>query len=299
MTDGRRLWRQRCDGDAQAVDEFDGVVYSGFHESCENNGTIRLTANDAATGARDRAFMPAFDRYWGVLAIDAAHSALAIAGDFTSVGGVPAQGFALFPSTSSPTTTTTTTTIAGPITTLPPTTTTTGPQPPSVGTFPVEMGSSWRYHDGTADVASTWDEPSFVDASWPAGPGELGYGDGDEATVLSFGPDARHKPITTYFRRTIAVAAVPAALRLELTADDGALVSINGVEVLRDNLPSGPITATTLAAANRGGPAESRPRRFTVPAGALRPGTNVITVEVHQDAPNSSDLSFDLAVGPA
>lgn len=102
LSDGQRQWQQRCDGDAQAIDELDGIVYTGFHEGCEGDTTIRLTANDASTGTRDRTFVPAFDRFWGVQAIDAAPTALAIAGDFTSVGGVAAQGFALFPPTTAP-----------------------------------------------------------------------------------------------------------------------------------------------------------------------------------------------------
>lgn len=309
LADGRRLWRQRCDGDGQAVDELDGTVYSGFHEGCERDGTIRLTANDATTGVRDNGFGPAFDRFWGVFAIDAAPSALAIAGDFTSVGGVPAQGFALFPSSTAPAPppTTTVAPTTQPSTTLPPTTTTVAapttttiqPPPPPGGTLPVTMGSSWRYHDGADAVAVTWTQPSFADSGWPQGPGELGYGEGDEATTLSFGPDAVRKPVTTYFHRTITVGTVPGALRMSLTADDGAAVYLNGAEVLRDNLPAGALTADTLAVTNRSGPGESKPRHFTIAAASLHPGGNVIAVEVHQDAPNSSDLSFDLGIWPA
>ena len=33
---------------------------------------------------------------------------------------------------------------------------------------------------------------------------------------------------------------------------------------------------------------------FSVPAAALRPGRNVLAVEVHQNSPTSSDLGFDL-----
>jgi len=287
LTDGQHLWSQRCDGDGQAVDELDGRVYSGFHEACAGDTTIRLTANDSATGVRDMTFLPAFDRFWGVRSIDAAPTALAVAGDFTSVSGVPAQGFVLFPPVAvvAPTTTTT-----EPTTTTAPATT-----PPAPG-LPLPAGSSWRYHDGADAVPGTWASPAFDDQSWASGPAQLGYGDGDERTVLSYGPDPSNKTRTAYFRGTVAVSAVPTNLRLELVADDGAAVYVNGVEVLRDNLPAGAIGPTTLAASNRSGASENAARQFTVPATALHTGTNVIAVEVHQDAPNSSDLSFDLAV---
>jgi len=48
---------------------------------------------------------------------------------------------------------------------------------------------------------------SFLDdSSWAQGNAQLGYGDGDEATVVSFGPNASTKYRTTYFRRSITVA---------------------------------------------------------------------------------------------
>ena len=308
LSDGHRLWAQYCDGDGQAIEEFAGTVYSGFHEGCSGDLTIRLTANDSLLGVRDPLFRPSFDKFWGARALDASGTALALAGDFTLVSGVHVQGFALFPSILAPpppTTTappTTTTTTVAPTTTTtttapPPTTTTTAP--PANAGFPFAVHSAWRYDDGTAVPPSTWNTVGFADGGWQSGNGQLGYGDGDEATVLGYGPDARNKTITSYFRRSFTLGTVPSSLRLQLVADDGAVVYLNGVEVLRDNMPGGTITAATLAAANRGGANESNPRTFTVPASALRVGQNVVAVEVHQDAANTSDLSFDLAMAPA
>jgi hypothetical protein len=93
---GARLWRQRCDGDAQAVWLIGDSMFTGFHEACEGDHSIRLTSNATANGARDRAFRPSFDRFWGVRAIGGTSSVLVVAGDFTRVGGVSAQGFAIF-----------------------------------------------------------------------------------------------------------------------------------------------------------------------------------------------------------
>jgi hypothetical protein len=93
---GARLWRQRCDGDAQAVWLIDDSMFTGFHEACEGDHSIRLTSNATASGARDRGFRPSVDRVWGVRAIGGTSSVLVVAGDFTRVGGVAAQGFAIF-----------------------------------------------------------------------------------------------------------------------------------------------------------------------------------------------------------
>lgn len=93
---GTRYWRQRCDGDAQAVHVVADSMFTGFHEGCDGDTTTRLTSNDVRGGGRDSTFKPSFDQFWGVWDISGDTSALVIAGDFTKVSGVPVQGFAIF-----------------------------------------------------------------------------------------------------------------------------------------------------------------------------------------------------------
>jgi len=147
-----------------------------------------------------------------------------------------------------------------------------------------------------ATVRNCKAQASFVGAFWSSGPAPLGYGDGDEATVISFGPDANNKYITTYFRRSFSVtnASTYTNLTLRLLRDDGAVVYLNGVEVFRSNMPAGPITFTTLASTDVSGAAENTFVTASLNPALLVNGTNVLAVEVHQSAPNSDDLSFDL-----
>lgn len=153
----------------------------------------------------------------------------------------------------------------------------------------------WRY-DGT-DLGTAWSQVGFDDSAWASGPAELGYGDGDEATLLPAGSTPRY--VTAYFRSTVNVAN-PAAynsLLLDLVRDDGAVVYINGTEVGRDNLPAGPIAYTQLANVGYSTRTEeTTPVRFTVPATALVAGTNTIAVEMHQYDQWSGDLSFSLKI---
>jgi hypothetical protein len=93
---GARLWSQRCDGDGQAIEVVEDSVFVGHHEGCNGDHSVRLMSWNAANGARDTAFRPTFDRFYGVWAIDGTSSTLAIAGDFTRISGVAVQGFALF-----------------------------------------------------------------------------------------------------------------------------------------------------------------------------------------------------------
>ena len=85
-------------------------------------------------------------------------------------------------------------------------------------------------------------------------------------------------------------------VRVDLVADDGAIIYLNGVEVQRDNVGAGTDSATLLAASNRSGSTESQVRTFTIPPELVQVGTNVIAVSVHQDWEASSDLSFDAAL---
>ena len=174
----------------------------------------------------------------------------------------------------------------------------TNPPPDDDGTtLPlINAGATWRYFDEGSGVDPGWREPGFDDSQWDSGPAQLGYGDGDEATVVSFGPDPTQKHITTYFRRAfeLAEAGQVARLDLRLLRDDGAVVYLNGQEVVRDNMPAGLVSPATLAAAANA--EENDFHEIVVGPTFLVSGRNVVAVEVHQSNPASSDLGFDLAL---
>ena len=160
----------------------------------------------------------------------------------------------------------------------------------------IPFGATWRYLDNGSNQGTAWRASTFVDDSWATGPAELGYGDGDEATVVSFGGDSNNKYTTTYFRRAFEVndAAQFAGLRFQIIRDDGAVVYLNGTEVFRSNMPAGVVTYTTFASSALNVPAESTPVAAGAAAGLLVEGRNVVTVEIHQANLTSTDISFDL-----
>jgi len=160
----------------------------------------------------------------------------------------------------------------------------------------IPFGSAWKYRDNGSNQGTAWRATSFNDATWASGPAELGYGDGDEATVVSYGTSSSNKYITTYFRKTftIANAALFQGYRIRLKRDDGAVVYANGTEVERMNMPLGTISYTTLAPSSISGTDESTARDIFLPPSQFQTGTNSIVVEIHQNAANSSDITFDL-----
>jgi len=50
-------------------------------------------------------------------------------------------------------------------------------------------GSTWRFDDQGADLGTAWRSASYVDTAWRQGKAQLGFGESDEATVISAGPD--------------------------------------------------------------------------------------------------------------
>jgi hypothetical protein len=162
----------------------------------------------------------------------------------------------------------------------------------------VSAGAVWKYLDNGSNQGTAWRDPAFNDSAWLSGPAELGYGDGDEETTVSFGANPLQKPITTYFRHqfTVANPAALTSLKVRLVRDDGAVVYINGSEVWRSNMSSGTISSTSRATGNVSGSGESTWFETSVSPSVLVAGTNTVAVEVHQDIPSSSDLSFNFAL---
>jgi hypothetical protein len=158
----------------------------------------------------------------------------------------------------------------------------------------VSKGSTWRYLDGGSVPPADWAEPGFDDGAWAEGPALLGFGDADVATVVAAGAT------TTYLRTSFTMTAdevdATDALSLELLADDGAVAYLNGVEVRRLRMPPGPIGPSTEASETVWGAAERAWSGSTVPTAALRPGVNILAVELHNNWISGSDLAGGAAL---
>lgn len=161
----------------------------------------------------------------------------------------------------------------------------------------VAAGSVWKFNAAGADLGTAWRHSAYNDASWSSGPAQIGYGDGDEATTINI---SGGKPQIVYFRKAFTltseeIGAMSNAI-LSLLRDDGAVVYLNGIEVRRDNLPAFPavIAYNTPALTFVGGADENTFFASVLDPSLFVAGTNFLAVEVHQDSPESSDISFDL-----
>jgi len=160
----------------------------------------------------------------------------------------------------------------------------------------VPAGSDWKYLDNGSDQGTSWRAAGFDDSGWATGPAQLGYGDGDELTTVSYGADSSNKYRTTYFRHLFNVSDLSgiSGLKIRLLRDDGAVVYLNGVEILRSNMPLTAVNYLTTASSAVGGADEDTFFEYFVSTDELNTGHNTIAVEIHQANGTSSDISFDL-----
>lgn len=151
--------------------------------------------------------------------------------------------------------------------------------------------SGWKYQGNGSNLGTAWRNDGYNDSAWPTGTAELGYGDDDEATLVTYpGP---LKPATCYFRRTFSVTdpAQITSLALTVEYDDAYAVYLNGNRIA-GNLPTNP--AHNYYTGNAIEDTITLP--LAIPPGSLRSGSNTIAVEIHQSGDGSSDLSMNLSL---
>jgi len=162
--------------------------------------------------------------------------------------------------------------------------------------------SNWTYFDKAFNwTLINWQTPNYDDSSWKTGSGIFGHGDPETPiieTQISFGPDSEAKPITTYFRQKFTLPSDLAGGRVTPISfssnfNDAIAIHLNGKEILRNNLPDGPITKNTPAVNTVTPFTNTRRLEFLISADQLIPGENVWAIEVHQADATSDDLFFD------
>ena len=158
-----------------------------------------------------------------------------------------------------------------------------------------EKGSEWKFYDkGSLDDIS-WKAITYSDAAWNSGATPIGYdynGQHPELVTVTQG----YLP-TYYLRKSFNLSSVDAngTYQLDWVADDGFVVYVNGKEAGRYNMPSGTTSYSTFASTY----ANNNPDAGTmlIDASLLRTGNNLIAVELHNNASNSTDIYWNAAFG--
>lgn len=158
----------------------------------------------------------------------------------------------------------------------------------------VDLGMEWRYFKGQAEPTAAWATLNFEDRAWLKGATGLGYGDGDDTTVLD---DMRNSYTSVYLRHRFTVddPTQYAGLILEVGYDDGFVAYLNGTEIARSETmegqgrpPAFDQTADGSHEVTEGVDSFS----LTPYLGLLLPGENVLAIQAHNSSQGSSDLSI-------
>ncbi len=159
------------------------------------------------------------------------------------------------------------------------------------------QSSGWRYRRGSSEASNprgAWREVDFEeDGSWRSGRTPIGYGDGDDNTVLD---DMRNSYSTVYLRHGFDVddpGDVPGSLELRLYVDDGAVAWINGTEVARVFAPGGDLAHDAHGTNHE---AAWVVVDLPNPRNLLEPGENILAIHALNQADGSSDFSIDAVI---
>lgn len=101
----------------------------------------------------------------------------------------------------------------------------------------VSNGDDWKYVVNTVDSETTWYNVHYDDSSWLIGPSGIGFGDGDDATLLS------RKTRRVFMRKTFDLTDASSIRVIEfiIDYDDGYAAYLNGAPIASDRAPN-PVT---------------------------------------------------------
>ncbi len=165
-----------------------------------------------------------------------------------------------------------------------------------VATFIPAEDAGWRFRKGTSEASQppeAWRLAKFSeDPSWTEGRTSIGYGDGDDHTVLS---DMAGKYTSLFLRHRFSLAEglMPATLLLRVRVDDGCIVWLNGHEIARLHMRAGEPKFDWVGEEHEAGAGFEEVLIYDA-ARLFVSGANLIAVEAFNASPDSSDLTIDL-----
>ncbi len=157
----------------------------------------------------------------------------------------------------------------------------------------IQQGDACKYIIPNSLTSNDWRMPSFEDSTWNNGQTGIGYGDGDDETVVPNGT-------RSVFLRQKFTVNTPSQIKeilLHIDYDDAFVAYLNGQEIARANIQGGAFPAFTTnpsvdreAELYRGG--ELQRYQLTDLNDLLVTGENVLAIQVHNINTNSSDLTI-------
>ncbi len=162
----------------------------------------------------------------------------------------------------------------------------------TTGSVLIEVGENWRYMlgtelDDTTVDSGAWRQTNFIDTSWHLGCTGIGYGDGDDFSIIPDGTLSVFARKAFYIENPLSISS----LYLEVTYDDGFVAYLNGTEITSQNILHRPVLRNDIADSGIE-PILSKYDLSQSDLALVIAGTNELAIETHNRSADSSDLSF-------
>ena len=145
--------------------------------------------------------------------------------------------------------------------------------------YPVLKNAEWKMTSSSTVIVSDWNSLGFNDDAW---------------TSVTLNSTASAVSGTQYFRKTFTGIGNMAAYDYEMNYRYGVVAYVNGVEVYRDHMPEGEVTAATPS---NGAFTTDGYHGFIRPAGEVDGPKSVFAVELHfSDAASENEVAFNAYV---
>ena len=145
--------------------------------------------------------------------------------------------------------------------------------------YPVLKNAEWKMTSSSTVIVSDWNSLGFNDDAW---------------TSVTLNSTASAVSGTQYFRKTFTGIGNMAAYDYEMNYRYGVVAYVNGVEVYRDHMPEGEVTAATPS---NGAFTTDGYHGFIRPAGEVDGPKSVFAVELHfSDAESENEVAFNAYV---
>ncbi|MBU1114909.1 MAG: CotH kinase family protein [Bacteroidetes bacterium] len=155
-------------------------------------------------------------------------------------------------------------------------------------------GDNCKYLVPQSNPANDWNLINYYDVTWKSGFSGIGFGDGDDRTIIS-------QTVTAFMRCKFNIEDVEqiSGIMLHVDFDDGFVAYLNGEEIARENLGvfGSKIYFNTLATTEheaqlyQGNPISSYSINDKI--SLLQNGENILAIEVHNVSSTSSDLTIN------
>lgn len=167
----------------------------------------------------------------------------------------------------------------------------------------IHADDNWRYAVDSSFSDQEWKLLSYDDALWNEGKGGIGYGDDDDATIV---PECK----ILYLRKQFSPGdtGVICKALLSIDYDDAFVAWLNGGEIARSGVtgiyPDANSPVVNHEAIMHAG---GQPENFIIHEDSLtkylKPGDNILSLQIHNQSATSSDLTsivyFSIAVSLA